>query len=385
MTSRSGLPAGRETVRPRVRRLGPAILLTTLLVVLQISFAGVAGADGGDFSLDFASATPGTYNQTTGTGGTWDDVVQQLNGGDFVCGDVVQHLTEVVVDDGATGTQDIVITYSFDTETTSGGQVGYGDVTYASINTGDPNNSLSGNETVSLASVQTVGEEIVATVEVTGLDAGEVLIVSVGAQLACNEDPDNVTGNVHATLEDAETSLGDPINTGNDDTPLINLDALGEPEPEPDISVTKECTAEVEAGADIEYTITITNTGEEAVTIVSVEDTLLFPGTNIADMFDQSLDPGESTSQNFSIPAPDEAGTVTNTVTVVATGDESEVEATSGSTCETTVTGEPGEPGEPELPVTGFDGALPLALVLGLALAVVVAGAGLRIAARRRS
>ena len=191
MTSRRGplfsarpVPSGRGA--PAARRLGRiGARLIVLLSVLVAQFglsAMVARGDGGDFQIDFASATPGTYNQTTGTGGTWDDVVQQLEGGDFSCGDVVQHLTEIVVDDGATGTQAIELTFSFDTETTSGGQVGYGDVTYASINPNDPANQLSGNESVSLTSEQTVGEEIIATVEVTGLEAGEVLIVSVGAQ-----------------------------------------------------------------------------------------------------------------------------------------------------------------------------------------------------------
>jgi hypothetical protein len=383
MASRSGLPAGREPARPRARRLGPTILLTTLLMALQLGFAPFAGADGGDFSLDFASATPGTYNQTTGTGGTWDDVVQQLNGGDFTCGDVVQHLTEVVVDDGATGTQDIAITYSFDTETTSGGQVGYGDVTYASINLNDPNNQLSGNETVTLVSEETVGEEIIATVEVTGLEAGEVLIVSVGAQLACNEDPADVTGNIHATLESAETSEGDPINTGNDDTPLIQVGQITPPEPVPAIAVVKECPDVVTVGGEITYTVTITNTGEEPLEDIQVVDSLF---GDISDLFDDTLDVGESDTveRSFIVPANLGGQTLTNEVTVTATGAESEVEATASTACETEIR-EPGGPGEePELPVTGFAGGLPLVWIFLLASAVVIAGAGLRVAARRR-
>jgi uncharacterized repeat protein (TIGR01451 family) len=360
----------------RQRRLVPAALLTTLVLALQMGFAALARADGGDFKLDFASATPGTYDQTTGTGGTWADVVQQLEGGDFTCGDIVQHLTEVVVDDGATGTQDIEITYSFDTETTSGGQVGYGDVTYASIND-DPANQLSGNETVTLTSVETVGEEIIATVSVTGLEAGEVLIVSVGAQLVCNEDPANVTGNVHATLESAQTSEGDPINTGNDDTPLINISELAAPPPVPGIEVTKECPSKVVAGSVVSVTITIENTGEETLTDITVTDSI---GGDLSDSFADTLDPGESDSQTFSVPTDPDAPThdVTDTVSVSGTGSESTVTATDADSCTTTI--------EAPLPPTGFSGAggVSAAWLFVLATLVLLTGIGMRYAARRR-
>jgi hypothetical protein len=382
MTRRSGLNPGRRTVR--ARKLGPAILLAALLMALQLGFAGAALADGGDFQTNFASATPGTYDQTTGTGGTFDDVVQQLNGGDFNCGDVVQHLTEIVVDDGATGTQAIELTFSFDTETTSGGQVGYGNVTYAAINVGDPNNNLSGNETVTKTSEQIVGEEIITTVEITGLEAGETLILSIGAQLVCNEDPANVTGNVHATLESGQTIPdGDTINTGNDDTPLTNVSALGEPPPvAPSVAVTKDCPDKVTVGGEITYTVTITNTGDEPLEDIQVVDSIF---GDVSDLFADTLDVGESDTVEASIIAPPSlAGqTLTNEITVTATGSESTEQATATASCSVGI-GRPPSP-TPTLPVTGLSGGLPLVWILVVAFAFGLAGAGLRLGVRRRS
>ena len=44
---------------------------------------------------------------------------------------------------------------------------------------------------------------------------------------------------------------------------------------EPGIDVTKSCPESVPFGEDIEYTITVTNTGNEALEGVTVDDTLL--------------------------------------------------------------------------------------------------------------
>jgi hypothetical protein len=363
-------------------------LLTTLLMALQLGFAAAARAGGGgDFQLDFAAATPGTYNQSTGTGGQYgdggtDNVVESLEGGDFVCGDIVQFLTAVTVDEDAEGTQSISINYTFATEPTGQPGVGYTDVVYASLNPGDSGNiGLDTNETVVLASEGTSGEDLTATVDVTGLDAGEQLIVSVGVQLGCT-DAEGATGNVLAALESAETSQGDPIQVGNQTIPLM-VQGITEPEPEPGVAVVKECPDVVTVGGEITYTVTITNTGEEPLEDIQVVDSLF---GDVSDLFADTLDVGESDTVVRSITAPENlAGeTLTNEITVTATGAESEVEATASAACETEIR-EPGGPGEePELPVTGLSDGLPLAWILILSLAVVGAGAGLRVAARRR-
>lgn len=391
MASRSGLPAGREPARPRGRRLGSTILLTAFLMVLPFGFATVAQADGNDFSMDFAAATPGTYDQSTGTGGEYADgsnpnVVEQLLGGDFACGDIVQFLTAVDTDDEATGAQTILLDYSFDAEPTGGGPVGYVDIVYASINPGDSGNeNLDGNETVALTAEDTSGDPITGTVTVGGLDAGDQIIVSIGVELGCSGDPADANGILQARLVSGETSEGDPIPGGGQQTvPMIQVGQITPPPPpEPAISVAKECPEVVTVGGTITYRITITNTGEEALEDIQVVDSLF---GDISDLFDDTLDVGESDTveRSFIIPANLGGQTLTNEVTVTATGAESEVEATASTSCETEIR-EPGGPGEePELPVTGFAGGLPLVWIFLLAGAVVIAGAGLRVAARRR-
>ena len=55
---------------------------------------------GGDFSnTDFVAAAPYTYDHSTGGGayddrtiGDYNDVVEQLEGGQFACGDIVTYL-----------------------------------------------------------------------------------------------------------------------------------------------------------------------------------------------------------------------------------------------------------------------------------------------------
>src|SRR5688572_21889315 len=81
--------------------------------------------DGGDFSLDFVAAAPFTYDHATGGGafddrtiGKEDDVVEQLEGGDFACGDIVTYLVEVSVDEGATGVQTIELDFEFLSDST---------------------------------------------------------------------------------------------------------------------------------------------------------------------------------------------------------------------------------------------------------------------------
>jgi len=96
--------------------------------------------DGGDFSLDFVAAAPFTYDHATGGGafddrtiGKEDDVVEQLEGGDFACGDIVTYLVEVSVDEGATGVQTIELDFEFLSDSTGQSGVSRGDSVSAGI------------------------------------------------------------------------------------------------------------------------------------------------------------------------------------------------------------------------------------------------------------
>ena len=120
--------------------------LTLSAITLPLSGRGApstAQADGGDFSLDFAASAPFTYDHTVG-GGAFDDgtigkdkdVVESLEAGNFQCGQVVSYLMQIVVDDGATGTQGIRLTNTFTANTT--GQPGAGHSQILGVYINDP-------------------------------------------------------------------------------------------------------------------------------------------------------------------------------------------------------------------------------------------------------
>jgi uncharacterized repeat protein (TIGR01451 family) len=110
------------------------------------------------------------------------------------------------------------------------------------------------------------------------------------------------------------------------------------PPPTPEIDVEKSCPDSVDAGAEIEYTITVENTGTEALVDVSVDDTLL--GDITAD-FDPDLSlglaVGATATATVTHTAPG-AGSVTNTVTATGTGAVSDTDDSDTASCRTEVT-----------------------------------------------
>jgi uncharacterized repeat protein (TIGR01451 family) len=115
--------------------------------------------------------------------------------------------------------------------------------------------------------------------------------------------------------------------------------------PAPGIDVEKSCPATVEAGADIGYTITVENTGNEALVDVTVDDTLL---GDITGDFDVDLSQGlavgvTATAVVTFTPAPGE-DTVINTVTATGTGADSDVMDSDSASCETDITPPPPAP-----------------------------------------
>ncbi|HET9672924.1 MAG TPA: CARDB domain-containing protein [Actinomycetota bacterium] len=106
----------------------------------------------------------------------------------------------------------------------------------------------------------------------------------------------------------------------------------------PGIDVEKTCPERVQAGTEIEYTITVENTGTEALVDVSVEDSLL--GDITAD-FDADLSSGlavgATVTATVTLPATGDPDPVTNTVTASGTGDVSGAQDTDTATCETDV------------------------------------------------
>jgi hypothetical protein len=218
--------------RSRLAIAASAVVLAGTLALPLFYLAG-AGADAGDFSLDFAAAEPTTYfhqgpnegnetalNALQYANGSNTFAVESLEPDDFECGDRIIFYTRIAVDSGATdANQSIDIKYIFDAEPTGQPGVGYSDILAVgisrvnfpasqSIETGNLN--LDTTETATLVSEQfspggsTFGvdaEELLGTVRVTGLDAGEQLIVRLDVRFSCYDtDP---TGNLHALMDES--------------------------------------------------------------------------------------------------------------------------------------------------------------------------------------
>jgi uncharacterized repeat protein (TIGR01451 family) len=141
---------------------------------------------------------------------------------------------------------------------------------------------------------------------------------------------------------DADTGLHAPINPMNGGfyglSHFVFCIKAGATQ-EAGVSVSKTCPTSVEAGAKIDYTITVENTGTEALTDVKVDDSLM---GDITGDFDVDLSLGlavgaKATAQVSRTPDPGE-DPVTNTVTVDAKGVDSQASVTGSDSCETDVT-----------------------------------------------
>ena len=254
-----------------------ALLLAVLAVAVPTVLLPSVEADGGDFQLDFIAAQEDTYDHKT-TAETWpgalqyDDriigtnVVEQLEAVDFSCGDTIIYFTRVTVDAAAAAGQTIFLTLQFDAVNNGQHGVGYSDVRAVGISSVDfanqttetGNLGLDGAETVTavpgserfLPVGSTFGvdaEELEVIVKVTGMDAGEQIIVRTDIQFDCFDA--RVTGNMHGTLIDAffdadgDISTTDdqeslPRGSGNQDIPMLGLGKLVIDTPTPTPSPT---------------------------------------------------------------------------------------------------------------------------------------------------
>lgn len=172
---------------------------------------------GGDFSLDFVASAPLTYNHATGGGfyndrtiGRDQDVVESLEGGDFTCGDHVSYLTAIKVSKTATSqNQTIELDYSFLAAATGQPGVALCQIAYVGVNTGDGGIiSVDNDETATLlgpaggtinGTLFQKGATLTGTVQITGLDPGETIIVRTDVLLCC-QVPSSPTGNLQASI-----------------------------------------------------------------------------------------------------------------------------------------------------------------------------------------
>ena len=304
------------------------------------------GLDGGDIGLDFVAAGPFTYNHTTGLGSPpqfgYDNrtisktngVVESLEGGDFECGDLVTFFVQVEVAGDAAGSGAVELDMSFGNETTGQPGIGFDDIVSVAVNTPDGGNvGLDGNEAATLSNehLDTQGyDEVKGTVTVTNLDPGETAIVRIIVHLAC--EIGSPTGNILNAIDAARVVGDGTVNVGQETVPMKQVGDVAQP----GMNVDKTCPAFALVGDTISYSISIENTGNEALSITSVIDTVNgHAGVNITASFPASVAAGATVTRTYSYtvlagdPSP-----LPNSVAVVAHGSISQATVNGSASCE---------------------------------------------------
>jgi uncharacterized repeat protein (TIGR01451 family) len=324
--------------------------------------AGIAAApgsslSGGDIDLDYVAAGPFTYDHATGLGtyptfgyndrqiSKSSGVVESLESGDFACGDFVTFFTQVTVDSGAASGGTIELDYTFGAETTGQPGLGFDDIISVGINTPDDGNqNLDGDEVATLIAegFDSSGyQQVTGTVQIEGLDPGDVVIVRLIAELTCvpGETP---TGNILNAIETGRVTSPeeDTIQVGQQTVPMKTTGFVAEPA----IDIEKSCPEAAAFGDDITYDITITNNGNEDLENIVVTDTVNGNAPDdISDLFVDELAPAESDSAQYVYtPDANDPDPLPNTVTVTADGVFSSTQVTDTDTCDTDITHEPG-------------------------------------------
>jgi len=290
--------------------------LPLLLVCLLARPSAPALAAGGDVSLDFTAAAPLTYDHVTGGGayndrtvGDTDDIVESLQGGEFMCGDTVTYLTEIEIDGSpANANQTIEIDFAFLADTTGQPGAALSDIRSVSINYGSVQNgagpggtdsgiSDDAGSSASLISESLTGplfasgSRLLGTVRVTDLEASERVILRVDVRLAC--DPgSNPTGNLHARLGAARivSPIMQSISGGAQTIPFQQTGDIVFPDLQILKTVTTENGAcpgvdelEVRSGDTVKYCYEVANGGNAPLLNVTLVDDAGTPGNALDD------------------------------------------------------------------------------------------------------
>jgi uncharacterized repeat protein (TIGR01451 family) len=134
-------------------------------------------------------------------------------------------------------------------------------------------------------------------------------------------------------VENSVTASGDGVDSGvtDEDTAQCTTDVTHEP----GIDVEKTCDAFAHLGDTITYSITVTNTGNEALTNVTVDDTVL---GDLSEAFADDLGVGESETQQFEhVVGSGDADPLVNVVTAAGSGVDTETSVEDIAQCQTDV------------------------------------------------
>ena len=315
-----------------------------------------SGLSGGDVSLDYVAAGPGTYDHDTGVGGAYNDrtidkntgVVESLEGGDFACNDLVVFFTRVAIDAGAAGSGTVQLDFQWNGSTTGQPGVGFVDLVSASANSPDSGNTANGNEAVSIVS-ESDNPDVTASIQITNLDPGEHFILRTVVRLGCQVGA-HPTGNVLTAITAASVVGDGRVSVGTQTVPLKKVEDLAQP----GIQVQKTCPASGGVGDTITYSITVTNTGNEDLASLVVNDPLL--GGNLG-KFPSTLAAGASDTETFTHTiTQNDPDPLTNTVTATASGVSSGATVTDTDSCSTDVLHTPGIQVQKTCPASGHIG-----------------------------
>lgn len=257
-------------------RIKRRVNLILIIGLVSSYFAAMnpASASISNIGLDFAAAEPTSYNHASG-GGMWNqgrvniDIERSLEGEEFACNDVVSYLTKLDVpnlpDLAALGEMNVRLVYRFDMDTTGRSGSALGAPTFALLNSSDPASSYSGSSSVTLISSNTSGvmfskgAEMINTVEITGVQAGEKFVIRTDVTISCQAGA-RPTGNLQARLSSGSlvatnggTALNPTIalNSGEMTVTLKNVQDIGRPI----LQISKTVSRENESCPGVEYLI----------------------------------------------------------------------------------------------------------------------------------
>jgi LruC domain-containing protein len=217
-----------------------------------------ASAASSDFkNTDFVAAAPYTYDHATGGGayddrtiGDLDDVVEQLEGAQFACGDIITFFAAVEMESATVDpVQSAEFDFRFLADSTGQSGAAVSDVISVAVNYGPvqggdgPDGTDAGmrDDDGSIASLVsqtltgplfTAGSELLATVRVNDLEQNEQVILRIDALLVCQPNS-NPTGNLQAQLDAGRVAgSGQSISTGQQTIPFLRIgDIAGTGEP----------------------------------------------------------------------------------------------------------------------------------------------------------
>jgi hypothetical protein len=232
------------------------VIMLSMALVGQPVLVGKAFAAPGDFTtVDLTAAAPLTYDHATG-GGAYDqrdvgrdlDIVESLEGGDFVCGDFVTFLTQITVKQGAfNGPQTAKLSYKWLADSTGQSGIALDEFHHVGVNyLGNFNGQIggegpggadlgisdNGNSQASIvaqdlsAPLFQKGATRTGSIQVTNLEHGETVVLRFDLQLQCNGQ--SPTGNLQVALTKAEvtapsTETGEIKGGGNQTVPFRHV------------------------------------------------------------------------------------------------------------------------------------------------------------------